>query len=291
MKKLGTIKTAKLKVARAAGNEAHAMTQTLHIEDLQTWNTSVAKALLETDKVERLQQVMSAVKNTVGICFSGAFVFQRNAAPIAVFDEVEGKVEKNEYAEFAYLLDPIHDLFLEGNLPKVCLMRDNAPDEFFSSEYFNKYYRQLGIQDEYYLNFVMDENTTFHLTFTRIDNPNPFTKADLLLLEALRPTLRFAVDDYWAGYATPIREETAERQKIHDAVSQAFNTFGADVLTPREQEILQVMLKGFSDKATARILDISPGTVRNHKKNIFSKLEVTSQGQVFGLFLDSLANP
>ena len=267
------------------------MSQTIHIEDLQAWNAEVAKALQETDKVTRLIKVMGAVKNALDICLAGAFVFQKEAAPIAVFDEVEGDKKKNDYAEFAYLLDPIHDLFLEGQLPNDCLMRDNAPDEFFSSEYFNKYYRQLGIQDEYYLNFEMDKNTCFHLTFTRVNNPNPFTKNDRLLLQALRPTLRFAVDDYWEGHAAPIREEAGERQKIHDAVSHAFNTFGADVLTPREQEILQVMLKGFSDKSTARILDISPGTVRNHKKNIFSKLEVTSQGQVFGLFLDALANP
>jgi DNA-binding CsgD family transcriptional regulator len=68
----------------------------------------------------------------------------------------------------------------------------------------------------------------------------------------------------------------------------AFRNFGASALTPREQEITKLLLKGFSAKSIARILGISPGTVRNHMKQVYSKLEVNSQVELVGLFFEML---
>ena len=62
-------------------------------------------------------------------------------------------------------------------------------------------------------------------------------------------------------------------------------------MTSRELEIVRLTMRGCSDKLAARELDITPSTVRNHKKSIFTKLQVSSQGQVFALFLDALKIP
>jgi len=264
---------------------------TFKMDDLLNWNTAIAEALREPDGAKRLTKVCDGVKNTVDICFAGVFAFHRNSAPTCIFDEVENDDSLSEYVSFAYLLDPIYDRFLSDTLPSHCLMRDSAPDGFFLSEYYQKYYSQLGIQDEFYFNMVMDPETTIHVTFTRVNNQKRYTNTELKLLQSLEPMLRWVVDDYWQDFAAPLKESAGEKRKSHDAVTHAFETFGSTILTPREQQILQLMLKGFSDKSTARILGISPGTVRNHKKSIFVKLDVTSQGQVFGLFLDALANP
>ena len=50
-------------------------------------------------------------------------------------------------------------------------------------------------------------------------------------------------------------------------------------LTPREEEILLRLSKGFQDKQIADALNISMWTVRNHLKNIFNKLDVHSRTQ------------
>ena len=47
-----------------------------------------------------------------------------------------------------------------------------------------------------------------------------------------------------------------------------------DKLTPREQEVLFLLAKGYSTRETAQSLVISPNTVRNHIQNIFQKLHV-----------------
>lgn len=50
-------------------------------------------------------------------------------------------------------------------------------------------------------------------------------------------------------------------------------------LTPREQEILRLIARGFSNKKIADILSISPDTVKTHTRNIFSKLGVADRTQ------------
>jgi DNA-binding CsgD family transcriptional regulator len=48
------------------------------------------------------------------------------------------------------------------------------------------------------------------------------------------------------------------------------------------------MLKGHSAKSIAGALDIEEGTVSNHKRNIYAKVGVHSQAQLFDRFLRTL---
>ncbi|MDR2876111.1 MAG: response regulator transcription factor [Methylobacillus sp.] len=52
---------------------------------------------------------------------------------------------------------------------------------------------------------------------------------------------------------------------------------GAVKLSPREQEVLRLISKGFTDEETARILDSSKHTVRTFVRRIYGKLEVNSR--------------
>ena len=61
------------------------------------------------------------------------------------------------------------------------------------------------------------------------------------------------------------------------------------VITRREREITQLLLRGHSSKSVARELDIAPGTVMVHKRNLFSKLGITSQFELFSRFISDLS--
>jgi len=52
-----------------------------------------------------------------------------------------------------------------------------------------------------------------------------------------------------------------------------------DDLTPREEEVLELIAKGWSNKAIAEALTLSEKTVKNHINNIFSKLHVCDRSQ------------
>ena len=48
-------------------------------------------------------------------------------------------------------------------------------------------------------------------------------------------------------------------------------------LTPREQEVLELIGKGFTNKEIAKRLYIEVGTVKNHVHNILKKLDVNTR--------------
>ena len=56
-------------------------------------------------------------------------------------------------------------------------------------------------------------------------------------------------------------------------------------LSPREIEILNGLVKGFSYKELAASLSIAVETVRSHLKNIYEKLHVNSKSQAVAMAL------
>ena len=60
-------------------------------------------------------------------------------------------------------------------------------------------------------------------------------------------------------------------------------------MTIREREVVEFVLKGYSSDAIGKILEISPGTVRIHRKNIYAKLGINSQGALFSQFIEALS--
>ncbi len=58
-----------------------------------------------------------------------------------------------------------------------------------------------------------------------------------------------------------------------------------DILSPREREVLELLVQGKSNKAIAEILVISPNTVKRHLQSIFTKLGVNSRSAAVALVL------
>ena len=60
-------------------------------------------------------------------------------------------------------------------------------------------------------------------------------------------------------------------------------------LSPRQSDILELTLLGHSAYNIAQKLVLSEGTVRNHRKLIYDKFNVTSEREIFGMFLKYVA--
>lgn len=73
------------------------------------------------------------------------------------------------------------------------------------------------------------------------------------------------------------------RSNGHSAFAQRNGAYEdatmADLLTPREAEILRLLQQGLSNKQIARQLVITPETVQRHASNIFAKLDVHNRRQ------------
>lgn len=59
-------------------------------------------------------------------------------------------------------------------------------------------------------------------------------------------------------------------------------------LTPREKEIVWLMLRGNPTSIIAKRLAVSEGTVRNHRYRLYAKLDITTEREIFSLFLNAM---
>ncbi len=79
-----------------------------------------------------------------------------------------------------------------------------------------------------------------------------------------------------AGMTLALDEALAEVQQWHPPVARPA-TAGSGVLSPREQEVVQLLVAGHSDREIAEALFISHRTAQGHVGSIFNKLGVNSR--------------
>jgi len=59
-------------------------------------------------------------------------------------------------------------------------------------------------------------------------------------------------------------------------------------LTSRECEIIDLVLQGYPNSMIAKKLDIAAGSVRNHRHRLYNKLDITTERELFFMFIDFL---
>ncbi len=115
------------------------------------------------------------------------------------------------------------------------------------------------------------------------------TRANLLRCQKVYPLIAALCEKHFAhdGSISPLFDEPT--QLLGGPLDHAFKSFGRDYLSKRECEIVHLILKGYSSKAIAGLLDISPETVKVHRKRFHTKLDISSQAELFSLFLEAIA--
>ena len=99
--------------------------------------------------------------------------------------------------------------------------------------------------------------------------------------EASRDDLRAALEAAVAGETIASPRVVAALLRRLNAVAHAspLERYGAETLTPREQQVARLVGEGLSNKEIARQLCIEVATVKNHVHHILGKLEVSRRSQ------------
>ena len=223
------------------------------------------------------------------LAIDGAFValLHRNAPP-GVVSQTSWPEPNPRYADGPYLLDPFYEVFLKRPEGGCFRLGELVSRGFTRSEYFRSYYRHLDLCDEIGYVLPLDDESAAHVSLARSLRLPRFTHREHAWLVAAQPITEALMRRLWLGQTERLAAGAAERSSLHHTLNQALACFGSSLLTEREAEVVQLLLRGNTVKGIARPLDIAPGTVRNHLKQIYRKLGVTSQGQLFNLFFRSL---
>jgi DNA-binding NarL/FixJ family response regulator len=112
--------------------------------------------------------------------------------------------------------------------------------------------------------------------------------ADGYLLKRTKPAdLRAALLDVCTGGA-PMSSEIA-RRVVESFRRRAKARDESSNLSPREERVLELLSKGYSNKEIAEQLELSVDTVRSHLKHIYEKMHVRSRTEAVARYV--AANP
>lgn len=92
----------------------------------------------------------------------------------------------------------------------------------------------------------------------------------------------------WGASAKLVFLELGNKAKTSIGIDNALNEFVTDELTPREREIIRLILLGCSNEKISEELRIGVGTIRNHRKRLYQKFDVTAERELFTKFLNFL---
>lgn len=251
-------------------------------------NVRVAQIIDHLENELLPQTLTDALKSIVEFDFVVIFGYLGSARPIALFDDftpTRRVMHVDEYQEGPYLLDPFFLAATGGTQPGLWRLSEIVPDRFYQGEYFRSYYEQTGLAEEVGFLVNIHENLTIVISLMR--KTRKFSKPEMKALRAAWPIVNAACRRHWRDTKTHVPEPNAFADNM---IERAFHDIGEGMLTPREREVVELTLRGHSADALGGLLGISSGTVRIHRKNIYAKLRIRSQGELFSVFISALTS-
>ena len=248
---------------------------------LEQWSKGIASLAGAVGTPDFSVTLLDAVRRIVDFDFIMAFAYRGRERPLLLADTLDAarhKVIAVDYAAGPFLLDPFYQQVARDKHEGCYRLHDIAPDHFRRSEYYRMHYGRTGIGEEIGVAFAMDANFTGVTSFARWTESAPVTRSEMAILNALAPSISAFSALHWrkAGLQLEQPDATAPSMVRH---------LGFQALSAREREIVTMVLQGHSTESIALRLDISPGTVKIHRKNIYRKLKVSSQAELFAAFM------
>jgi DNA-binding CsgD family transcriptional regulator len=191
------------------------------------------------------------------------------------------------YRDGLWLLSPLY-LSAKAGRRGFFHILDIAPANFRDSEYYALYYSSNGVQDHTGFLVETGDGTPLAISLERTPALGSFSARERAELQQIAETVAALVRQHWPG---GLATRGSHRGELHAQVRGVLTAFGSSVLTPRERDVVQLILQGYPSKAVARELGISSQTEQVHRKNIYHKLGLSSHNELFSLFFSALAEP
>ncbi|MCE8514986.1 helix-turn-helix transcriptional regulator [Ruegeria pomeroyi] len=189
-----------------------------------------------------------------------------------------------EYLSNTFPFDPFYqflDLPPGGGLYRL---PEIAPDRFFSSEYYLEYYRKTGLCDEVGLLAPLPSGARAHLSVSRFERSGPYRRREIQCLKHHAPVLLELLAQHVAAISPTVTlVPPVNAPSLADLIRvYAAETLAAQ-LTRREAQIAALVLQGHSNGSAALMLNNSRETCKVHRRNLYRKLAISSQRDLFGL--------
>lgn len=235
------------------------------------------------DFPQRLVRMLQAVVP----CDDTTIVLYPNTdLPVIEYFEIpedNGSSTLNIFTKGAFLLDPFYMAATRDRKFGVFRLRDLSPSGFRDSEYYKTWYRNCGYQDECGYLIPIGQEGFVNIALGKTRPRARFSRKQLETYQSILPTVEVLCQRHWQDCG---RQSVGTNLRLQ--LNNALDAFGSSLLTEREAQVINLVLHGHSTKTLAEKLSISMETVKLHRKHAYAKLEVSSQAELFYLFLDSV---
>ncbi|MFV8818569.1 LuxR C-terminal-related transcriptional regulator [Haliea sp. E17] len=253
---------------------------------LSTYSRHIAGLVDSIEDESFPQRLIALLRDLVPVDDATIIAYPETTLPVLEYFEVpdnSGGSTLDKFVMGAFLLDPYYLAGSRDHKFGLFRLRDLSPKGFKESEYYKTWYRNCGYQDECGFVIPISDEGFVNIALGKTAARASFTARECEMLQDVYPVIESLARQYWSQALQP-----AGGINLRAQLHQALEAFGSSMLTEREAQVINLVLHGHSTKTVADKLSISMETVKLHRKHAYAKLEVSSQAELFYLFLDSV---
>ncbi|MCP2073245.1 UNVERIFIED_ORG: DNA-binding CsgD family transcriptional regulator [Pseudomonas lini] len=243
------------------------------------WHRSIGKLIMQLNRPEFWSSLVRTlneyvqIDNWVVLIFSNQQVQVVSLPEMIDTEEVDAFIHR--YVKGLYMLDPFYIADRENPQSGFFHMLDIAPEHFLETEYYHQYFEQYISVDEAQYNVRLDAERTLCISF---GSNVHFNQEQITTLDMIKPWVT-ALMQQRMYFEVDVEKDFAEPTPWPESIV----SLGAQI-TAREKDVLKLLLSGFSNKEIAGKLSLSAETIKVHRRNIYTKLNIKSQSELFTRF-------
>jgi DNA-binding CsgD family transcriptional regulator len=239
-----------------------------------------------------MAKIDAALRTIAPFDLSCVFAYPLGAAPQLLYDDFRGAATHaalDHYFAGAYLLDCVYSACKKQTPAGLYRLAELAPDAFFEGEYYNNpevhpciSMEKGSLSEEIVFLIPLNPQAIAAYSVMRSNDREPFGAQAFERLKAREPLLRALIQRHF-------RDVLSLKPALDEGTLEpTFDSFRKDILSARERVIASLVLQGHSSTSIGLNLGIAEGTVKIHRKNLYGKLGISSQAELFAQFLRHL---
>ena len=257
---------------------------------LSKWNREISRAIAALGTANFFPALIAAINGQVTIDYPQVWLYHRDLPPKVLYHEIPEAAlhaQVDSYLEGPFREDPFYQTSMDRPRSRIYRLSRVTAGKLQQSDYYRDYYSDTGTVDEAIYLSKLRSGNVINVSMMRLPVHGEFSDEEYerlyLLADPVAELLKSHSehDDFAVTHLI--------QPGIDHQIDLAFHTFGASLLSPREKDVLELMLRGYGTDISAQRLEIALETVRRHRKSIYRKLDVNSQTDLFSLFLNSMS--
>jgi DNA-binding CsgD family transcriptional regulator len=244
--------------------------------------------------------LIKLIKFRIKIDAAILIIYRPECKPIllsSTFKEKRAQLGLSNYINDTYVLNPAYLSFKKGKTRGITKISETSGKDSIKPAHYTNYKikesrdEDLGFLTEGWPERLEEISILFNLPNKEMGELaifkkkiSGFNKIDLNTLQILEPLIYSILKNHW----TTARDNTIFKNTGSNQ-NKRYKNFGEKILSPREIEVAKLIFEGHSGNSIAANLDIAITTVKSHRKNMYKKLGIGSQQELFSRYIDSIS--